>query len=188
VGVLGGARRHGAGECLYAGTLGNCAPLWRISRLARGNGVLGGGNGRAHGGVLGSIIAYVAGYYGGRPLILKYGRYLLISHRDVGRADRLFERYGTQIVFWARFLPIVRTFISLPAGIARMNFMRFLIYTILGSLPWTIVFTFGGMKLGENWFTLRSMLGEFHVAVALIIVLSLSLWLGMKVRALIRAR
>lgn len=130
----------------------------------------------------------MAGYYGGRPLILKYGRYLLISHRDVGRADRLFERYGTQIVFWARFLPIVRTFISLPAGIARMNFMRFLIYTILGSLPWTIVFTFGGMKLGENWFTLRSMLGEFHVAVALIIVLSLSLWLGMKVRALIRAR
>lgn len=140
------------------------------------------------GGVLGSVISYVVGYYGGRPLILKYGRYVLITQKDVARADRLFERYGTRIVFWARFLPIVRTFISLPAGVARMNFSRFLLYTVFGSLPWTIIFTYGGLKLGENWMAIRTLLERFDIAIAVVVILSLGLWLVTKIRAINRAR
>lgn len=122
------------------------------------------------GGTLGSVVAYVVGFYGGRPFILKYGRYILLNEHDIERAEYWFDRFGTKVVFWARFLPIVRTFISLPAGISGMNFWRFLIYTVLGSLPWTILFIYLGMKLGDNWARVRTMFEEFDTVVLILVI------------------
>lgn len=122
------------------------------------------------GGTLGSVVAYAVGFYGGRPFILKYGRYILLKEHDIERAEHWFQRFGTKVVFWARFLPIVRTFISLPAGISGMNFWRFIIYTVLGSLPWTILFIYLGMKLGENWARVRIMFEEFDTVILILVV------------------
>src|SRR3989441_8941972 len=101
--------------------------------------------------VLGSLVAYWVGMYGGRPLIEKYGRYLLISHHDLDLADRWFGRYGEAIVFTSRLLPVIRTFIDFPAGVARMNLTRFVLYTFAGSLPWCLGLAYVGQKLGEQW-------------------------------------
>lgn len=101
--------------------------------------------------VLGSLVAYWVGMYGGRPLIEKYGRYLLISRHDVDLADRWFANYGEVIVFASRLLPVVRTFIAFPAGVARMKVTRFVIYTFAGSLPWCLGLAYVGQKLGEQW-------------------------------------
>lgn len=101
--------------------------------------------------VLGSLVAYWAGMYGGRPFIEKYGRYVLISHHDLDIADRWFSRYGELIVFSSRLLPVIRTFIAFPAGVARMNLTRFVAYTFLGSLPWCVGLAYVGQKLGEQW-------------------------------------
>lgn len=105
----------------------------------------------AVGNTMGSAIAYYAGAWGGRPLIRKYGRYLLITPHEVEWADRWFNRYGEVTVFVTRLMPVVRTFISLPAGIARMSFSRFVLLTFIGSFPWSMALAWGGYKLGENW-------------------------------------
>ncbi len=119
---------------------------------------------------LGSIVAYYVGALGGRPLAEKYGRYVLISRHDLELADRWFDRHGESTVFFSRLLPVVRTFIALPAGIARMNFWRFNLYTFLGSLPWCWVLAYAGVKLGERWPLLR---GYFHKFDAILVVLIL---------------
>lgn len=134
------------------------------------------------GGTLGSTVAFVVGSYGGRPFILKYGRYFLIREHDIKRADDLFSRYGTKIVFWARFMPVVRTFISLPAGIARMDFSRFLIYTIAGSIPWTLVFVYAGVKMGDNWAYIRSIFEKFDVFIILALVAIVLFWVVNRLR------
>jgi membrane protein DedA with SNARE-associated domain len=113
----------------------------------------------AFGCVVGSIPAYYLGLYGGRPLIERYGKYVLISPKDLDLADRWFERFGDWAIFFSRLLPVVRTFISFPAGVARMNFPRFVIYTFAGSFPWTLGLAYLGLKLGQNWDTLG---GYFH--------------------------
>ncbi|HJT52815.1 MAG TPA: DedA family protein [Candidatus Angelobacter sp.] len=100
---------------------------------------------------VGSVIAYEIGCYGGRPLVEKYGRYLWISRHDLDMADRFFLKFGSAAVFIARLLPVVRTFIALPAGVARMPRLRFHLYTFAGSLPWCFVLAWIGMKLGEQW-------------------------------------
>jgi membrane protein DedA with SNARE-associated domain len=102
---------------------------------------------------LGSIIAYEIGYFGGRPLAEKYGRHIWISGHDLEMADRFFQRFGSAAVFIGRLLPVIRTFIALPAGIARMNRWRFHIYTFAGSWPWCFALAWVGMKLGERWET-----------------------------------
>src|SRR5438876_9690525 len=101
--------------------------------------------------VLGSLVAYWVGMYGVRPLSEKYGRYVLISRHDVNLADRWFANYGEVIVFASRLLPVVRTFIAFPAGVARMKLTRFVIYTFAGSLPWCLGLAYVGQKLGEQW-------------------------------------
>ncbi len=101
--------------------------------------------------VLGSLVAYWVGMYGGRPLIEKYGRYVLISRHDLNLADRWFANYGEVIVFGSRLLPVIRTFIAFPAGVARMSLGRFVIYTFAGSLPWCLGLAYVGQKLGEQW-------------------------------------
>lgn len=109
----------------------------------------------------GSLAAYWLGARGGRPLVEKYGKYILISHHDLDLADRWFSRYGRSTVFFTRLMPVVRTFISFPAGMTRMNLTTFSIYTFLGALPWSLALTYVGFKLGENWDTLG---GYFHSA------------------------
>lgn len=101
--------------------------------------------------LLGSILSYWLGAWGGRPLIEKYGKYILISHHDLNLADKLFLKHGEIIVFVGRLLPVIRTFISFPAGISRMNFSRFCFYSFAGSLPWCLLLVYVGEKLGENW-------------------------------------
>ena len=101
--------------------------------------------------VLGSLVAYWVGMYGGRPFIEKYGRYILLSRHDLDIADRWFGKYGEIIVFVSRLLPAIRTFIAFPAGVARMNLPRFVIYTFAGSLPWCLGLAYVGQKLGEQW-------------------------------------
>jgi len=125
----------------------------------------------AFGCVVGSVPAYYLGLYGGRPLVEKYGKYVLISHRDLDLADRWFERYGDWAIFFSRLLPVVRTFISFPAGVARMNFTRFVIYTFIGSFPWCLGLSYVGMKLGENWDTLGVYFHRFDIVIGILIAM-----------------
>lgn len=129
--------------------------------------------------VVGSLVAYWVGMYGGRPFIEKYGRYVLISRRDLDLADRWFARYGEWIVFTSRLLPVIRTFIAFPAGVARMNLTRFVSYTFLGSLPWCLALAYVGQRLGEQWNkndVLKSWFHRFDFVIGIIAVLSVAWW------------
>ncbi len=119
---------------------------------------------------VGSLVAYYVGAWGGRPLAERYGRYLLVTRHDLEMADRWFARYGDWAVFFSRLLPVIRTFIALPAGIARMNFLRFNVYTFLGSLPWCWVLAYSGMKLGERWTTLRAYFHRFDAVLGVLLL------------------
>ena len=99
--------------------------------------------------LIGSAVAYGIGATGGLPLLMRYGRYVLISQSDLNRADRWFAKYGSPVAFFSRLLPVVRTYISLPAGVSRMNFGKFMLYTFLGSLPWTFALTYLGYTFGQ---------------------------------------
>ena len=124
----------------------------------------------AFGCVIGSAAAYWIGYWGGRPMAEKYGKYVLVTHHDLDIADRFFKKYGNAAVFISRMLPVIRTFISLPAGIARMNFPKFIIYTFLGSLPFCYLLAYIGKKLGDNWNTLGVYFHKFDIIIGIIIL------------------
>ncbi|MCL1925605.1 MAG: DedA family protein [Syntrophorhabdaceae bacterium] len=126
--------------------------------------------------VIGSIPAYYLGMYGGRPLIEKYGKYILMSSHDLDLADRWFQRYGEIIVFVARLLPVIRTFIAFPAGVARMNMTRFIIYTFAGSFPWCLGLAYIGMVLGENWPTLRVYFHRFDMLIGAVLIAGAVWW------------
>lgn len=115
--------------------------------------------------VVGSIPAYYLGMFGGRPLVEKYGKYVLISKRDLDMADRWFEKYGDVIIFIARLLPAVRTFIAFPAGVAKMNMTKFIIYTFVGSLIWCFLLGYAGMKFGQHWDSLKVYFHQFHYVI-----------------------
>lgn len=119
---------------------------------------------------LGSLVAYYVGARGGRPLVEKYGRYVLVTRHDLQMSDRFFARYGDWAVFMARLLPVIRTFIALPAGIARMNVLRFHIYTFLGSLPWCWALAYAGRELGERRTVLREYFHRFDTVLGILIV------------------
>jgi membrane protein DedA with SNARE-associated domain len=130
--------------------------------------------------VLGSLVAYWVGSKGGRPLIEKYGRYVLVSRHDLDMADRWFANYGEIIVFVSRLLPAIRTFIAFPAGVARMNLKRFVIYTFAGSLPWCLGLTYVGQKLGEKWNqddTLKTWFHRFDFVIGIVGVLLAGWWI-----------
>ncbi|MDO8529501.1 MAG: DedA family protein [bacterium] len=120
------------------------------------------------GSVIGSAIAYFAGLWGGRSFIEKYGKYVLITKHDLDIADRFFNKYGGGAVFFSRMLPVVRTFISLPAGIARMNFWKLSIYTFAGSLPWCLALAYAGKKMGDRWDTLGVYFHKFDIIIAIL--------------------
>ena len=127
---------------------------------------------------LGSIPAYWVGAKGGRPMVERYGRWLLLSRRDLDRVDHFFARYGSVTVLIGRMLPIVRTFIAFPAGVARMNQVRFHIYTFVGSWPWCYVLAYVGMKLGASFNSnprFKALFHRFHLGVE-IVLLAAILW------------
>lgn len=122
---------------------------------------------------VGSIVAYWIGAKGGRPLVERYGSWVLMSHHDLDRMTYFFNKYGSITVLLARLLPVVRTFIAFPAGIAKMPQLRFHIYTFVGSWPWCFALAYAGMKLGEKWHTdprFHEWFHRFHLVVELALV------------------
>jgi membrane protein DedA with SNARE-associated domain len=122
----------------------------------------------AIGNTIGSLIAYYVGARGGRPFIEKYGKYILVSHHDLDLADRFFARWGMITVFASRLLPVVRTFISFPAGVSRMPVWRFTIYSFAGSFPWSLGLAAAGYALGENWEDLRAWMRPADIPIIII--------------------
>lgn len=120
--------------------------------------------------LLGSMVAYLIGAHGGRPWVERYGRYIFISRKDLDLADRWFSKHGEVVIFLSRLLPVVRTFISLPAGMARMNIPRFALYTFLGSLPWCFGLAYAGVILGENWHALESYFRQFDLLIGIVLL------------------
>jgi membrane protein DedA with SNARE-associated domain len=128
--------------------------------------------------LIGSMAAYGIGYSGGRPLMLKYGRYVLISQHDADMADRFFQKWGSATAFFSRLLPIVRTYISLPAGITKMPFVKFCIFTFLGSFPWCLLLAYVGTVVGNNLTALTPIFrgSEVIIIIALVILVALYIW------------
>src|SRR4029077_20398133 len=124
-----------------------------------------------------SIVGYYIGAWGGRPFLERWGRYLLIRPHELELADRFFEKYGPATVFFTRLMPIVRTFISFPAGVARMPIGKFILYSTLGAIPWSILLVFAGVQLGANWVDIRHALQPFDTALALGIVAMIALFI-----------
>ncbi|WP_321422273.1 DedA family protein [uncultured Methanobacterium sp.] len=122
------------------------------------------------GNLVGSLIAYYVGWWGGRPLLEKYGKYILITHNKLNLADEWFEKYGHEAVLISRLLPGLRTFISLPAGITHMNLKKFILYTVIGSLPWCFVLTYIGVLMGPNWTTIESYFHYLDILVGIGVV------------------
>ncbi len=127
--------------------------------------------------LFGSIISYSIGHYGGRPAILKYGEYLHLSEKKFARVDNWFKKYGSATIFFGRLLPVVRTVISFPAGIAKMNFRKFLFYSILGIIPWTIIFIYFGYILGERWQAIIATFDKFQLIVIIGIFIIIGYWI-----------
>jgi membrane protein DedA with SNARE-associated domain len=133
----------------------------------------------ALGNLLGSVIAYYIGMYGGRAFIFKYGKYVFINNSHLHHAEEWFAKYGEKAVLMGRLLPVIRTFISFPAGMAEMNFNRFVLGTVVGSLPWCFVLTYAGVILREHW---EDLLGLFHLLdfVVVFAVVAALLWVIVK--------
>ena len=140
----------------------------------------------ALGNLAGSLLAYWVGARGGRPLVERYGRYVLLSHHDLDVADRWFARYGRGTVFFTRLMPVARTFISFPAGISRMKLATFSIYTFLGALPWSLFLAFIGFKLGQNWDTLGNYFHKADIFIVIAIIAGLVWYVARHVRNLRR--
>ncbi len=122
------------------------------------------------GNTLGSLVGYAIGAYGGRPFLERYGRYLLIRQHEIEIADRFFARWGAQTAFFSRLLPIVRTFISFPAGVARMDIRKFIVYSTAGAFLWSIALVWAGVQLGARWEEIRALLQPFDLAIAVAVV------------------
>lgn len=132
------------------------------------------------GGTIGPLTLYALGRYGGRPLVVKYGKYFLINERQVDAADRFFEKYGAGVAFFARFLPVVRTAISVPCGMAKMSVWNFAIYTFSAMLPITALYIYLGMKLGENWEEASALFSEYMTPVILVIAVGIIVYAGIQ--------
>jgi membrane protein DedA with SNARE-associated domain len=125
---------------------------------------------------LGSIPAYWVGARGGRPMVERYGSYLLLSRHDLDRVDHFFDKFGSIAVLVGRMLPIIRTFIAFPAGVAKMNLFRFHLYTFIGSWPWCYALAWVGMKLGDRWNTdprFKEIFHRFHLGVEAVLLVGI---------------
>ncbi|MGG0177236.1 DedA family protein [Gottfriedia acidiceleris] len=127
------------------------------------------------GGTIAQLFLYWLGYFGGRPIIEKYGKYILINKHHLDLAEKWFSKYGVGVVFTARFIPVVRHAISIPAGLAKMPISKFTLYTVLAIIPWSILFIKIGEKLGKNWEAAKTVLAPYTpmliiIAIALFVV------------------
>lgn len=136
--------------------------------------------------VIGSIGSYYLGYYGGRPFVEKYGKYFLLSSHDIEFGDRLFAKYGDKIAFISRVLPIIRTFISFPAGMSRMSKKKFILYSFVGSLLWSYLLVFIGEKIGKNQQILSQYFHKFDLVIELVILFALAIYLYTHIRKFIK--
>ena len=128
-------------------------------------------------GVVGSVLSYWIGEHGGRPLLLRYGKYIFFNERKFHMAEKLFAKYGGAAVFIGRLLPGIRTFISFPAGVAKYPMGKFILWTVLGTIPWTVLLVWLGVKLGEHWQDLIKYNHEFLlVVIAVIVIAGIVLW------------
>jgi membrane protein DedA with SNARE-associated domain len=129
------------------------------------------------GGLVGSILSYYIGYYGGIPFIKRYGKYFLISDNDLKRAEKWFHKYGAFTVCFSRMVPLVRTFISIPAGIGKMKMRKFIVYTFLGSLTWSYLISYAGLLLGPEWGYVIDFIKPFEILLLAAFLLLLAfLW------------
>jgi len=138
--------------------------------------------------VVGSWLAYYLGRVGGRPLAERWGRFIFLRKKELDRADEWFEERGELTVFVTRLLPVIRTFISFPAGVARMPFWRFTIYTFLGCLPWSFALTWAGVLLGDNWEVFLRHSRPVVIGVGVITVAVIGWWLWRRASARKRER
>lgn len=136
-------------------------------------------------GLLGSVfcaaLIYAMGYFGGRPFIEKYGKYFFMKKEDIDKSEKWFQKYGMFAAFIGRNFPIVRTFISLPIGMAKLSFAKFILYTTLGSIPWTILFVGAGYYLGNNWTVLLQYVDALKIPIIVIGVILLVVFIVKKV-------
>jgi len=143
--------------------------------------LLGGAFG-ALGCTLGSLLSYAVGAAGGRPLLDRYGKYLMLSHHDLEVADRWFGKWGDWTAFISRLLPIVRTFISFPAGVARSRLIPFTAYTFLGSFVWCAGLAYGGFVFGAHWEELRAWMRPFDIPIAIVLAVGFGYYLVHHIR------
>ncbi|MFD2616779.1 DedA family protein [Terrilactibacillus laevilacticus] len=127
------------------------------------------------------LILYYIGYYGGRPFLNKYGKYFLIHNKHIDITEQWFKRYGAGVVFFARFVPVLRQAISIPAGIAKMSIQTFLLFTILATIPWAIIFVYLGEKLGQNWNKIKDVTGPYMHIILLVVLLLVIIYISIKI-------
>jgi len=132
------------------------------------------------GNTLGSLIAYAIGAWGGRPFLERYGKYLLIRPHEIEIAERFFARWGAQTAFFSRLLPIVRTFISFPAGVARMPIRTFVVYSTAGAFIWSAILVWAGVQLGERWEEIRHALQPFDLLIAVVVVMGVAVFVWLR--------
>ena len=165
----------------FAGAL--CAPAFAASVLGSPEAALVIAWGIA-GSMVGSWLAYGLGAWGGRPAIDRWGRYLLLRPHEVDRAHAWFERRGEAVVFLGRLVPLIRAFVSLPAGVARMDLRRFSLFTLFGVVPWCVGLAYAGRALGSQWQTLEKYFVPVSIAVGIALVIGVILWVRKRRRAL----
>jgi membrane protein DedA with SNARE-associated domain len=139
------------------------------------------------GSLAGSLLAYWLGYAGGRPLIDRWGRFVFLRPHEVDRAQDWFERHGEAAVFWSRLIPLLRAFISLPAGVGRMKLGSFTLYTTLGLLPWTIGLALAGRSLGDRWNDVERFIGPVSIAIGVLLIAAAVWWIIRRRRARVEA-
>lgn len=143
-------------------------------------------------GLLGSVFCaiaiYAMGYFGGRPFVMKYGKYFFMKQEDLDKCDKWFQKYGLFAAFITRNFPIVRTLISLPIGLTRLSFIKFVLYTTLGSIPWTFAFVYVGYSLGNNWVLLKNYTSKLKVPIRILLVLLLGSYLFKKINTFLKKR
>jgi len=134
------------------------------------------------GSVFCAIVIYGMGYFGGKPFIKKYGKYFFMKEEDIEKSQTMFDKYGMIAALIGRNFPIVRTLISLPIGIMRLSFSKFLIYTTIGSIPWTFVFVYVGYTLGNNWTIMNDYVGKLKIPIRILIALLIISYFYKKVK------
>lgn len=134
------------------------------------------------GNVFGSLVLYWAGAKGGQPFFNRFGKYFLVHEKDLDLAERWFKKYGKAAVFFGRLLPVIRTYISFPAGFSKMAIGQFLFYTIIGTVPWSLFLAYLGMKFGENWKILEVYFRKFDLAIGAVVLIFIFWWIKRHLR------